>query len=85
MRRADVRRLALAIRDADVDVELNGNKAQLKQLVDELAPGLTHKVSVGRSARPRRLCRAHIGAAATTTPPSPRWQGPAHCRPAAAG
>lgn len=45
VRRAEARRLALAIRDTGV--ELKGNRTQLTQLVGELAPGLMDKIGVG--------------------------------------
>jgi transposase len=45
VRRAEARRLALAIRDASA--ELKSNKKQLAELVAALAPGLASKVGVG--------------------------------------
>jgi len=45
VRRAEARRLALAIRDAGA--ELKDNKTQLGQLVGDVAPGLMSKVGIG--------------------------------------
>lgn len=53
VRRAEARRLALAIRDADR--ELKQNKQQLADLVDSIAPGLRDTVGVGQRRPSRRV------------------------------
>jgi transposase len=45
VRRAEARRLALAIRTATT--ELKANKQQLEEIVEMLAPGLTRRVGIG--------------------------------------
>lgn len=45
VRRAEARRLALAVREATQ--QLRANKAALAELVDQLVPGLTHRPGIG--------------------------------------
>jgi transposase len=45
VRQAEIRRLALAVRDAGR--ALRANRAQLREIVDDLAPGLTDRRGVG--------------------------------------
>jgi transposase len=45
VRRAEARRLALAVRDATA--QLRGYRRELTQLIDRLTPGLTHQPGVG--------------------------------------
>ena len=83
VRHAEIRRLALALREAAR--ALKANRAQLQTIVNDLVPGL-HRASAAsaRSAPPRPSCRSPTPAAAATTPRSPPWPAPARCRPAAA-
>ena len=80
VRRAEARRLAVAIREAGHDIR--ENKKQLARLVDKVARPCRRSSESGRSARRRRSSRGPTPDGAATTPRSPR--GPARCRPAAA-
>jgi hypothetical protein len=87
VRRAEARRLALAIREADR--QLADNKEQLADLVADLAPPLLVKRGVGPVSAAQAIlscsCRGPTRAAAAMRPPTPRSPAPAQSLPAAVG
>jgi len=82
IRQAEIRRLALALRENNRD--LKTNRSQLQAMVNEIAPGLTTAAASARSAPRRSSSASSTPDAAAATPPSPRSPAPAPSRPAAA-
>ena len=82
IRRAEARRLARAILDAER--ELRANKKQLRQLVEALAPALLTHYGIGPVSAAQRSSPGLTTAAAAPRPPSPSSAARAQSRPAAA-
>jgi hypothetical protein len=81
VRHSEIRRLALALREAGRAIK--ANRAELHAIVNDLAPGLTTRPGIAQSAPPRPSCRSPTPVAAATTPRSPTSPGPARSRPPA--
>jgi transposase len=82
IRRAEARRLAVAIRDAER--ELTANHTQLAALVDAFAPGCSSATASDQSPPHKRSCRGPTAGVAAAKPPSPHSPAPPRPRPAAA-
>jgi hypothetical protein len=82
VRRAEARRLALAI--GGIDPELADNKWHLADLVTHLAPQLLAKRGVGPVSAAQAIVSGPTRAAAATMPHTPRSPAPARSPPAAA-
>ena len=82
VRQGEIRRLALALRNASRT--LKANRAELDAIVGELAPGLTSGPASARSVPPRPSCRSPTPDAAATRPLSHGWPEPARSRHPAA-
>ena len=81
VRRGEARRLAVAIRAADV--ELTANQKHLATWSTTSPRACWTARASARSAPPRPSCRSPTPAGAATRPRSPPWPAPARCRPAA--
>ncbi len=82
VRQAEIRRPALAVTDARR--ALKANRAQLRAIVDQLAPGLVDRRGVGPITAAQAIVSFPTPDAAAATPRSPPSPAPARCRPAAA-
>ncbi len=84
IRHAEIRRLAIALRDADR--QLAANRKQLQAIVDELAPGLTNQYGIGPVTAAQTVvsfshpgrCRNEAAFAALAGTSSPVWEHPGH-------
>lgn len=75
IRQAEIRRLALALREAEH--QLKANRRDLQTIVDDTAPGLTDRFGIGLSAPPKPLSASPTPADAEMKPRSPPWLAPA--------
>lgn len=82
IRHAEIRRLALAIREANR--QLADNSKQMRAVVGDLPPGSWIITASAQSPQPRPSSVSPTPADAETTPPLPPSPAPAHYQPAAA-
>jgi len=83
VRHAEIRRLALALREAAR--ALKANRAQLQTIVNDVAPGLTEQRGIGPvSAAQAIVSFSHPGRCRNDAAFAP-WAAPARYRPAAGG
>jgi len=81
VRYAEIRRLALALRESGRT--LRTNRAQLQAISNDLAPGLTDRRGLGPVTAAQAIVSFSTPDDAATTPRSPPSPAPARCRPAA--
>ena len=82
VRHAEIRRLALAVREATK--ALKANRRELRELVEQIAPGLTARPGIGPiSAAQAVVSFSHPGRVRNDAH-SPSWPAPARSKPAAA-